>query len=130
VSDIFAMLDQCGVSGVSVARGCIGNPWIFQQARAMMAGMEPKPPSLLQQRAALERHFELASILYSDAATSRRMRKFGIKFAAHHPRVEEVKADFIRCTSAETWRAVIDRWYPAECSEDQFAFGLGNPNHA
>ncbi|MFM7480176.1 MAG: tRNA dihydrouridine synthase [Planctomycetota bacterium] len=130
VSDIFAMLDQCGVSGVSVARGCIGNPWIFQQARAMMAGLEPQPPSLMQQRAALERHFELASILYSDAATSRRMRKFGIKFAAHHPRADEVKADFIRCTSAESWQSVIERWYPTDGSKAQLALGFGKPSHA
>jgi tRNA-dihydrouridine synthase len=95
-----------------------------------MAGRTPQPPSLAQQRHALERHFELASILYSDAATSRRMRKFGIKFAAHHPRADEVKADFIRCTSAEDWRRVIDRWYPTECASTQLALGFGKPSHA
>jgi nifR3 family TIM-barrel protein len=32
------MLSYTGVDGVSVARGAIGNPWIFEQARALAAG--------------------------------------------------------------------------------------------
>ena len=37
-----AMLDQTGVDGVSIARGAIGNPWIFSQTLALLAG-EPLP---------------------------------------------------------------------------------------
>ncbi len=36
VRDIFAMLNETGVQAVSVARGCIGNPWIFEQARGIL----------------------------------------------------------------------------------------------
>lgn len=111
VQDIFAMLDQCGVSGVSVARGCIGNPWIFRQAREMMAGGEPTPPTIAEQRAALLQHFELAKFLYGDNATGKRMRKFGIKFAAHHPQAVTVKAEFIRCENSAEWQAVIEKFY-------------------
>lgn len=111
VHDIFAMLDQCGVSGVSVARGCIGNPWIFRQAREMMTGAEPTPPTIAQQRSALIDHFDLASLLYGENATGRRMRKFGIKFAAHHPRGDEVKSHFIKCTTVAQWREVIEQFY-------------------
>ena len=32
------MMRQTGVDGVTVARGAIGNPWIFQQARELAAG--------------------------------------------------------------------------------------------
>ena len=31
--DCVNMLTQTGVDGVTVARGAIGNPWVFQQAR-------------------------------------------------------------------------------------------------
>src|SRR5690606_17334453 len=34
--DIFRMLAYTGVAAVAVARGCIGNPWIFRQARALL----------------------------------------------------------------------------------------------
>ena len=112
VEDIFAMLDQCGVAGVSVARGCIGNPWIFRQARDMMAGRAPTPPTVAEQREVLLEHYRLASIIHGDRTTSRHMRKFGIKFAAHHPDARAVKDAFIACESAESWREVIERLYP------------------
>jgi len=125
VEDIFAMLELTGVSAVSVARGCIGNPWIFRQAREMMgmAGGTPAPltpalPDLREQRQALLEHFHLAVVLHGEQAASRMMRKFGIKFSRHHPRSEDVKAEFIRCKSVAEWKSVIERWYSASVMEE------------
>jgi len=112
VEDIFAMLEWTGVSGVSVARGCIGNPWIFRQARSLMAGGEPVVPAPVEQRRALVRHFELAVALHGETRAGRLMRKFGIKFARHHPSPAEVKREFIACSTVAEWREVIDRRYP------------------
>jgi hypothetical protein len=39
------------------------------------------------------------------------MRKFGIKFARHHPWSADVKHDFIRCETGAEWTAVIERHY-------------------
>ena len=44
--DCLDMIQQTGVDGVTVARGAIGNPWIFQQAHALLNG-EPLPPAPL-----------------------------------------------------------------------------------
>lgn len=111
VEDIFAMLELTGVHGVSVARGCIGNPWIFRQARRLMAGEPALSPTLAEQRAALLEHFELSCALWGEARAGRMMRKFGIRFAAHHPRRDEVKAEFIRCGTVAAWHEVIEREY-------------------
>jgi len=111
VEDIFAMLELCRVQGVSVARGCIGNPWIFRQARELMAGRPALPPTLAEQRSALLAHFELASVIHGERSAGQRMRKFGIRFARHHPREAEVKAAFIRCETPEQWRDVINLWF-------------------
>jgi tRNA-dihydrouridine synthase B len=111
VGDIFAMLEYCGVHGVSVARGCIGNPWIFRQACQLMAGETPSEPTLQEQREVLLRHHELSTVIHGEKRSGRMMRKFGIKFAAHHPSTDEVKADFIRCTTVAEWQAVIERHY-------------------
>ena len=69
---------------------------------------------LAEQRNALEWHFDLAMQLHGEAAGGRRMRKFGIKFASHHPRAEEVKREFIDCETVEQWKRTLDRWYPAD----------------
>ncbi len=125
VLDIFRMMDMCGVHGVSVARGCIGNPWIFRQAREMMAGRPPVGPTIAEQRDVLLQHYAYSEVIHGALRTSRHMRKFGIKFAQHHPRAFEVKADFIRCESADEWRDVIERHYgpaaEARAAEDGWA---------
>ena len=116
VNQIFRMIAYTGVSGVSVARGCIGNPWIFRQARDLLEGREPSAPTIAQQRAVLEQHFELALAVNKrskdpELHTAKNMRKFGIKFAAHHPQAQEVKKSFIYVKSLEEWRAALDEWY-------------------
>ena len=37
--DCLRMMLETGVDGVTVARGCIGNPWIFEQTRAIFEGI-------------------------------------------------------------------------------------------
>jgi tRNA-dihydrouridine synthase len=116
VDDIFAMLDITGVHAVAVARGCIGNPWIFQQARQLMRGEVPPFPTIEQQRSALLEHFELSVALHGERKASKMMRKFGIKFSVHHPRSEEVKLAFIKCSCVSDWLAVMDEFYAADAS--------------
>jgi tRNA-dihydrouridine synthase len=116
VEDIFRMLAYTGVAAVSVARGCIGNPWIFRQARDMMAGRTPQPPTIAQQREALRQHFELSLAVtrrfkHGEDATSKMMRKFGIRFAAHHPRGEDVRLRMIAVSSLADWKAVLEEFY-------------------
>ena len=116
--DIFEMLDQTGVDWVSVARGCIGNPWIFVQARAIMAARAgaadaplPRAPSVFEQRDVLLRHFELSVALHGEIMASRMMRKFGIKFSRHHAAADELKKAFIAVQTTRDWRAVLDGFY-------------------
>jgi tRNA-dihydrouridine synthase len=123
--DIFRMLAYTGVAAAAVARGCIGNPWIFRQARALLGGAAPAAPTLEEQREVLEEHFRLAlavnesgrtgvaELRRAEVYTGKAMRKFGIRFAAHHPRAEEVRQRFIAVTSLEGWRGVLEEFYPA-----------------
>src|SRR5690606_13111976 len=103
-----------GVHGVSVARGCIGNPWIFHQARQIMRGQQPTEPTLAEQRQVLLEHFELSVEENGEKMAGRMMRKFGIKFSAHHPDPEGVKQAFIKVTSLADWHAALDAFYPVE----------------
>ena len=112
--DIFRMLEQTGVHWVSVARGCIGNPWFFQQARALMRGdteAAVTSPTIHQQRDVLLEHFQISAELHGEHQAGRMMRKFGIKFSRHHPQGDEVKKRFISTKNLADWQAVLDGWY-------------------
>jgi nifR3 family TIM-barrel protein len=110
--DCLDMIAQTGVDGVTIARGAIGNPWIFAQARALARG-EPLPaaPSLHEQREVIREHYRLAEQLYDAKRCGILMRKFGIKYSAMHPQNKEVRDSFSKVRCREDWAAVLDRWY-------------------
>lgn len=115
--DCLNMLRETGVDGVTAARGSIGNPWIFQQARALAAGLPlPPPPTVGEQAACLREHFRLCEELYGSKCGAL-MRKFAIKYAALHPLADQVRQEFIRVDSSDSWEAVLRRWYDPEHSE-------------
>lgn len=110
--DCRRMIAQTNVDGVTVARGAIGNPWIFQQTRALFAGQPlPDPPTVHQQRDVIGQHFRLAEHLYGPERCGPLMRKFGIKYAALHPQYSSVRQAFVLVRDRLGWDAVLDRWY-------------------
>jgi tRNA-dihydrouridine synthase B len=140
------MLRETGVDYAWIARGAIGNPWIFDDANRLMkqgtlaalrpGSAEPEaaspqgalvPPSILAQREALAEHFGIAMEIHGEQLAGRRMRKMGIKYARFHPMGAEVKRAFIEVHSLRQWNDVLHRWYsedapgiwPAENAADE-----------
>ncbi len=106
------MMAQTGVDGVTVARGAIGNPWIFQQARALAEGKPlPEPPRLPEQREIIAEHYRLSAELYGPERCGPQMRKFGIKYSQLHPQVKDVRQAFVKIMTADEITGVLDRWY-------------------
>lgn len=60
--DAAKMLRYTGCDGVMIARGAMGTPWIFREARAALNGEEPPAPPKYSERVNLAvRQFELAA---------------------------------------------------------------------
>ncbi len=109
------MIRYTGVDGVTVARGAIGNPWVFSQARALAAGLPlPEPPSLFEQRDVIAEHYALAEELYGADRCVPPMRKFGIKYSQLHPQSVEVRNAFCSVKKAGAWRDVLAEWYSVD----------------
>lgn len=111
-ADAVRMLEQTGVDGVSMARGCIGNPWIFRECRALLAGLpRPDPPDVAEQGRVIREHLSLLVASYGGAAAARVMRKHGIRYSALHPLHDFVRSAFLASNCEEDLHAVLDRWY-------------------
>jgi nifR3 family TIM-barrel protein len=106
------MIEYTGVDGVTVARGAIGNPWVFRQVRALAAGLPlPDPPKLHEQRDVIREHYRLAEELYGPERCLPDMRKFAIKYSQLHPQHREVRDDFCAVRLPGGWQDVLDKWY-------------------
>jgi len=109
------MLAYTGVDGVTVARGAIGNPWIFGQARALAQGLPlPLPPSLYEQRDVIAEHYRLAEETFGPVRCVPDMRKSAIKYSQLHPHHQQVRKDFCQVKQAGAWREVLNKWYAAD----------------
>jgi nifR3 family TIM-barrel protein len=105
------MMARTGLNGVSIARGAIGNPWIFNQVRDAVAGRPIRWPSLFEQRDVLKEHFALSRETYGDQRSCALMRKFGIKYAQLHPQQGDVARAFVAVKTPQEWHDVLQRWY-------------------
>jgi nifR3 family TIM-barrel protein len=109
------MIRYAGVDGVTVARGAIGNPWIFAQARALAAGKPlPDPPTIHEQREVIREHYRLAEELYGPDRCLPDMRKFAIKYSQLHPHHTQVRDDFCSVRQPGGWRDVLEEWYATD----------------
>ncbi len=72
------MAEQTGCDGVMIGRGSFGNPWLFQQARALLEGREPRPtPGAAERFAVALRHAKLQREIQGDD------RRTAVEFRKH-----------------------------------------------
>jgi tRNA-dihydrouridine synthase len=77
-ADVRAMQQHTNCAGIMIARGAFGNPWIFQQGKALLAGLaEPPAPTPEERFATALEHARLALRLQGDT------RKTALEFRKH-----------------------------------------------
>ena len=74
-ADIQAMLRQTGCDGVMIARGALGNPWIFRETLDLLAGREPRHPTPAERAETALRHLEIFIETTGERIALREMRK-------------------------------------------------------
>lgn len=74
-ADVVAMLKQTGCDGVMIARGALGNPWIFRQVLELRNGVEAVPIPPAERFAVAMRHLELFIVDSGERLAVREMRK-------------------------------------------------------
>ena len=116
--DCLDMLARTGVDGVSIARGAIGNPWIFQQVRALAAG-QPRGAARFGPAAGGHRRalpsgrgtLRSAARLQPDAEVRHQVRPLA-------PAGEQVRDAFVAVGGPADFHAVLERWYGTAAESD------------
>ena len=100
--DAARILKYTGADGVMIARGCFGNPWIFQQAKAALEGKEIPPlPPLAQRCDTAVRQFELAAQYKSERIACLEARKHYAWYLKGVPHAGYWKGEISKITTLE-----------------------------
>jgi nifR3 family TIM-barrel protein len=106
-------LRSSGVDGVVVARGAIGNPWIFREIRALWErGELPEPPSLEEQKAVMQEHLRMILAFWPARKAVPYFRKFTVGYCKRHPQRKQVMLAMMKAKSLEEIERVFGEFYP------------------
>ncbi len=106
------LLKTSCIDGVVIARGAIGNPWIFNELRAILNGQTlPASPSLEDQGRAILKHFELASELYGKNKAVRFLRKFLVGYCKLHSNRKMVQQALLAANDEAQLLVAIKQFY-------------------
>lgn len=106
-SDAVSLVGETGCDAVMIARGAQGNPWVFAQAKAALAG-EPEPPApTVEERISMaRRHARLLS--QREGRNIVRMRKHAMWYMAGLPGAASARAKINACATVEDFDRVFD----------------------
>ncbi len=85
-ADALRYLRESGAHAVGIGRGCLGNPWIFQQARDLLQqGAASRGPTMAERGRALLQLIEGEFRLYGPVVALRRLARTSCYFAKFLP---------------------------------------------
>jgi len=107
--DAIRLMEETGCDFVMVARGALGNPWIFREAIALWGGKPaPPPPGLEEKVDLIIKHFDLLLEEKGEYAAVREMRKHAGWYIKGIPGSAELRRKLNSITNADILKETID----------------------
>lgn len=100
------VLARTGATAVMVARGSYGNPWIFSEAGALLAGGEPQGPSLGERLNAVELQLRLLAATGAHLVRGRSILGWYLKGLPH---ASTWRNAAMSCVTLEDFLALLDQ---------------------
>jgi nifR3 family TIM-barrel protein len=108
---VMERLRESGVDGVLIARGAVGNPWIFRECIALWEGRQAEPPSLAEQAQIMLEHFEMIQKTRPGRRGVSFFRKFSIGYIRRLPQRKKALMAFMTVKEPDLLRELIATWY-------------------
>lgn len=106
--DAIRMLDETGCSGVMIARGAMGNPFVFSQARALLAGEIPRGPTHAEVAGAARRHLELSVRFLGERTAAVEFRKQFCAYTKGLRHGAPLRGRAVQCSTQAEFGALLD----------------------
>jgi tRNA-dihydrouridine synthase B len=109
--DIVEMFQQTGCDGVMIARGSLGNPWIFRETADMLAGENPRPATKAERFSTVTKHLESLQELYGGKTAVCEMRKHLSWYVKGIPGAARFRAHINMIGEMEPFREAIETFF-------------------
>ena len=114
------LFDETGCDGVAVARGALGNPWIFHQTLEYIKnGTEPTPPDIRERMRVMTEHLALMVSINGEKLGVLQFRKFFGWYTKGLP-VKELKVRAFHASTHDEMQEKInelEKWVSGEVSK-------------
>jgi tRNA-dihydrouridine synthase B len=111
-ADAVRMLRETGADAVAIARGCLGNPWIFRHCRALWEGGRlPPQPTAAERGRALRQLVEGEFRLYGAPLALRRLGRTSGYFVQFLPQAAEFRAAVRAMHSLDQFRRLVKEYF-------------------
>jgi nifR3 family TIM-barrel protein len=106
------LLRKTGLDGFIVARGAVGNPWIFRDLRCLWENRPlPSPPDLGEQRLVMLEHFGQMVDIYPERKAVGNFRKFAVRYVRRHPKRKPALLSMMAAKTRAELEAALHEWY-------------------
>jgi nifR3 family TIM-barrel protein len=117
------MLSMAGCDGILVARGALGNPWIFEDIDHYMKNGSARPrPDIRTIKKTLKRHLAYIEEHNGSKGKMGVMRKNSLWYLKHIPNARRIRAEI--CTVANTYEKMISFIDAIQEERDEIPYGV------
>ena len=108
VADGLRMLEETGVDGLMIGRGADGNPWLFQQLKAVLAGEAcPANPSLDERLNLAAEHLDMLIAFKGETISVKEMRRHISAYLKGLPHAAEYRGRFHKVDTREQFQELL-----------------------
>ena len=100
-------LEVSGCDGLLIARGALGNPWIFRQIESALKGVIVPPPSMEERVAVVREHARLHLTLYGGANNLTTFRKHLTWYFKGMPGVKAHRDRLVKVSTLDELDAIL-----------------------